>query len=112
MRFTTQKAALCHALLSGRVLTIMDAFKDFGITNLPREIGRSVERPFGVVVNRRRYRYTNMFGGNDVCFIYWMYDDKKSMFMRDKSKRPDHRKGLKLMQKYVDEHTKLKNKKK
>jgi len=105
MRFTTQKAALCHALLNGRRLTIMDGFKEFGITNLPREIGRSVERSFGVMVRKGKMRYKNMFGEEGTCFIYWLLDDKKSMCMPDKKRCPAHRKGLKLMQKYVNEHT-------
>lgn len=48
----TSKAALCKALLDGKVLNIMNGFKLLGITNVPREIGRSVERAFGVKVSR------------------------------------------------------------
>lgn len=48
----TSKAALCKALLSGRVLNIKNGFSLLGITNVPREIGRSVERAFGVTVSR------------------------------------------------------------
>jgi hypothetical protein len=47
-----QRAAICKSLLKGEVLSIMNGFKWFGCTNIPREIGRSVERPFGVIVSR------------------------------------------------------------
>lgn len=40
----TSKAALCKALLEGRVVNIKNGFTLFGITNIPREIGRSIER--------------------------------------------------------------------
>ena len=46
-----QKAAICKALLEGETISILTGFKDFGCTNIPREIGRSVERAFGVVVD-------------------------------------------------------------
>jgi len=48
----TQKAAICKSLLKGEVLSIMNGFKWFGCTNIPREIGRSVERKFKVEVSR------------------------------------------------------------
>lgn len=105
MRFTTQKAALCSALLDGDYITIMEAFERFGITNLPREIGRSVEREFGVTVNKRPANHVNQFGEPGRHFVYWMYGDYKSLFLNDKVKRSAHRKGLKLMRKYVDEHS-------
>lgn len=48
----TSKAALAKALLDGKVVNIMNGFKLFGITNVPREIGRSIERAFDVEVSR------------------------------------------------------------
>jgi hypothetical protein len=48
----TSKAALCIHLLKGEVVNIGTGFRLLGITNIPREIGRSVERAFGVVVSR------------------------------------------------------------
>lgn len=59
----TSKAALCKALLDRKIVNIMNGFKMFGITNIPREIGRSIERDpkvtgngndsgFGVEVSR------------------------------------------------------------
>jgi hypothetical protein len=48
----TQKAAIAKSLLKGEVLSIMNGFKWFGCTNIPREIGRSIERTFDVQVSR------------------------------------------------------------
>jgi hypothetical protein len=109
MRYTTQKAALCAALLNGDWLTTMKAFTQFGITNLPREIGRSVEGCFGVVVSRFKTCHTNMFGEEGFHNTYYLYGDKQSLRLNNKASRSAHRKGLKLMKKYVDEHTKLIN---
>lgn len=58
----TAKAALCLALLEGRVLNIKNGFELFGITNVPREIGRAVERPFGVTVSRVQMEGTSRYG--------------------------------------------------
>lgn len=44
--------AIAKAFLEGKVLTIKTAFRDFGITNLPRECGRLIERKFGVELSR------------------------------------------------------------
>jgi hypothetical protein len=46
----TQRAALCQALLNGEKLSIMDGFKKFGITNLPREISRGVEKVLALIL--------------------------------------------------------------
>jgi len=48
----TAKAALCKALLDGRVVNIKNGFTLFGITNIPREIGRSIEREGKVTGNK------------------------------------------------------------
>jgi hypothetical protein len=47
----TSKAALCKALLDGMVVNIKNGFHLFGITNIPREIGRSIERDGSVTKN-------------------------------------------------------------
>lgn len=46
--------AIGMAFLKGEVLTIKTAFRDFGITNLPRECGRLIERKFGLKLARVR----------------------------------------------------------
>lgn len=62
----TSKAALCLALLRGEVVSIKTGFKDFGITNIPREIGRSIEREedggFGVEVSRTEKKGKSRYG--------------------------------------------------
>jgi hypothetical protein len=64
----TQKAAICKALLEGHTLSIMNGFKWFSCTNIPREIGRSVEREFDVKVKRTPKEGTSKYG--QVC--NWM----------------------------------------
>lgn len=54
--------ALAMALLQGRVLTIKTAFTDFSISNLPREIGRSIERKFGVFVTKVKKKGKSKYG--------------------------------------------------
>src|ERR1700760_3127251 len=48
----TAKAALCAALLDGRVLNVKNCFTEIGLTNIAREIPRLIEKPFGVEVSR------------------------------------------------------------
>ena len=55
-------AAICSSLLKGETLTIKTAFDRFGISNLPREIGRSVERKFGVYVSKTRIEGKSRYG--------------------------------------------------
>lgn len=47
----TSKAALAKALLDGKIVNIKNGFHLFGITNIPREIGRSIERDGKVTKN-------------------------------------------------------------
>ena len=45
MKFKTAKAAICNAFLQGEKLTILDCFRKFGVSNLPREVRRMIEKP-------------------------------------------------------------------
>lgn len=65
-----QKCALCKSLLRGEVLSIMNGFTWFGITNVPREIGRSIERSFGVRVSRVSKDFTSRYGQSGFYFEY------------------------------------------
>ncbi len=62
----TAKAALCKALLEGRVLNIKNGFTLLGITNIPREIGRCIEDEnrfgFGVKVSRTERKGVSQWG--------------------------------------------------
>lgn len=92
-----QKAALCRALLSGDVLSIMDGFKKLGITNLPREVGRSIEREFDVRVSRTPKTAKTRYG--TTCH-YYEYRLNKS----------EHNKaGIEKMKKYIASQTTKKN---
>lgn len=48
----TAKAALCMALLQGKVINVRNCFMTIGLTNCSREISRMIEKPFGVEVSR------------------------------------------------------------
>jgi hypothetical protein len=58
----TSKAALCMALLEGRVLNVKNCFKEIGLTNIAREIPRLVEKPFNVQVSRTPKTGKNRYG--------------------------------------------------
>jgi len=70
----TQKAALCQHLLDGGTVSVMTAFKLFGMTNASREIGRSIEREetggFGVIVSRLSKPFKSRYGHVGVYFEY------------------------------------------
>lgn len=63
----TQIAALCKALLSGEVISIKNAYFDYGISNIAREIGRSIERKFGVEVSKVRKEGVSRYG-QPICW--------------------------------------------
>lgn len=58
----TATAAICMAFLNGETLSIKTAFNKFGVTNLPREVGRSVERKFGVYVSKVQQNGKSKYG--------------------------------------------------
>lgn len=64
----TAKAALCMALLEGRVLNVKNVFHTIGLTNASREISRMVEKPFSVEVSRTPRTGKNRYGG-DITWI-------------------------------------------
>lgn len=66
----TQIAALAAALLKGEVISIKTAFSQFGCTNAPREIGRSIERKFGVEVSKTPKKFTSRYGKSGVYYQY------------------------------------------
>lgn len=86
----TQKAALAESLLKGEVVSIMTCFKRFGITNCPREIGRSIERPFGVTCDRKEIKTETRWG--EYC---WYYEYR--LFFTD-----DNAAGIEKMKAYVE----------
>jgi len=65
-----QKAAMCKSLLKGEVLSVMNCFKWFGVTNCAREIGRSIERPFGVEISKSQKNFKSRYGQPGFYFEY------------------------------------------
>ena len=88
-----QKAALIKALLAGEVVSIMTGFKLMGITNVPREIGRSIEREFNVTVSRVSKKSKTRYGG-DCCYTEYRLN-------RSEHNLP----GIQKMVEYLQEHT-------
>ncbi len=89
----TAKAALIKALLEGRVLNIKNGFDLLGITNVPREIGRSVERAFGVEVSRTPREGNSRYGQPVVWVDYYL-------------RKSEHNKpGIKKMIDYLQSQT-------
>ena len=66
----TQIAALAKELLSGRTVTIMSAFKDFACTNFPREGSRSIEKKFGVKLDKTPIKFKSRYGHPGVYYRY------------------------------------------
>jgi hypothetical protein len=89
----TQLASICEALLKGEILSIMNGFENFGCTNLPREIGRGVERKFGAVVERQEVFYRSRY--NHVG-IYYRY--KLNL------KNPKNKEAIKKIKDYIKKH--------
>lgn len=63
----TRKQALLNHLLAGGTLSIKNAYLDFGISNIAREVGRLIEKPFNVVLERKKHTSKTKYG--TVC--YW-----------------------------------------
>jgi hypothetical protein len=87
-----QKAALCKALLEGKVVNIKNGFTWFGITNIPREIGRSIERSFDVKVSRTNMEGKSRYGQTCIWIDYRL------------NKTDYNAEGMKKMADYVKKH--------
>lgn len=88
----TQTAAIAKALLDGQVLSIMNGFKLFSCTNIPREISRSIEKKFGVEVSRNKVEFTSKYGHPGVYYRYRLNRTEQNM------------NGIIKMERYVEEH--------
>ena len=86
-----QKCAIVKSLLRGEVLSIMNGFHWFSCTNIPREIGRSVERPFGVTVSRINKDAISKYGQPCNYFEYRL------------NRTPMNAEGILKMEAYVSE---------
>jgi hypothetical protein len=83
----------------------MDGFKKFGITNIPREVSRSIEKPFGVFVRRFSCQKKTRYGG--VC-NYTEYQltpkNKKHSYIFSEESRRMQYEGIEKMKEYVNGH--------
>lgn len=86
-------AALCKALLDGKVINIKTGFSLFGVSNVPREIGRSVERKFGVRIDRTPREGESRYGQH----VTW-YDYKLNKSL------PENKEGVAAMRLYLAEN--------
>ena len=65
-----QTSAIAYALLKGEVVSIKTAFTQFGCSNAPREIGRSIERKFNVEVSRTPKKFKSRYGKSGTYMEY------------------------------------------
>jgi len=89
----TLTAALAKSLLSGEVLSIMDGFKRFGCTNIPRELSRSIEQKFGVIISKTPTEFTSQFGHKGSYFRYHLNQTEYN------------KEGIEKMREYVKQHS-------
>lgn len=89
----TQKAAIGLALLKGEALSIMDAFQLFLCTNLPREISRSIEQEFDLVVSREKVIFKSKYGQPG---FYYRYRLNKTEYNKP---------GIEKLKSYIKSHT-------
>ena len=85
----TQTAAIAKALLDGEKLSIMDGFKKFQCSNIPREVSRSIETKFRVVLDREPVKFTSKYGRKGEYYRYSLPGSKKN------------KEGIKAMKEYV-----------
>ncbi len=71
----TQIAAIAQSLLKGEVLSIMDGFHKFLCSNLPRELSRSIEKKFGVVITKTPTPFKSKYGQSGRYFKYRLNKD-------------------------------------
>lgn len=90
----TQTAAIAQSFLNGETNSIMTAFRKFLCTNLPREVGRSIERKFGVTIHRTPVKFYSTF--NKRKGIYYNYTLLKTS---------DNKEGVKKMREYIKSQT-------
>jgi hypothetical protein len=84
---------LCKSLLEGDVLSILNGFTRLHITNIPREIGRSVERKFGVKVDRKTIPHKDKFNNPGYYYEYRLL------------RTEENKEGIKRMEAYISKIT-------
>lgn len=89
----TQTAAIAKALLNGDTLSIMNGFRLFSCTNIPREISRRIERKFNVVVSRDKVDFKSKYGKPGYYYRYRLN--------RTEANAP----GILKMEEYISKHS-------
>lgn len=84
-------SAIAQAFLRGEILTIKTAFRDFGVSNLPREVGRAIERKFDVRISKLRKEGKTRYGLFVSFFEYRLNRDD-----------PANALGIEAMIKYIE----------
>jgi hypothetical protein len=72
----TRKIALAQYLLSGGKLSIMNAYRHFGISNVSREVIRLIEKPFNVVLTRTKMEGKTKYGSHCEWFEYRLVSNR------------------------------------
>lgn len=85
----TQNAAIAYSFLRGETNSIMTAFQKFNCTNLPREVGRGIERKFGVSIHRIPVKFKSTYGHTGEYYRYTLLKTSKNI------------QGMKKMAKYI-----------
>lgn len=80
----TAKAALLMYLLKGHPLSLVNCFKEIGLSNPGREIPRMVEEPFGVEVSRTPTVGKNRFGSPVNFTVYRLNKTQRNLPGMDK----------------------------
>lgn len=53
-QLSKRQTSLINHLIKGKKLSIYNAFTKFGISNISREVGRLIEKPFGIELKREK----------------------------------------------------------
>lgn len=86
----TQICAIAIALLNGDTMTIADGFHKFHCTNLSRELSRSIEQKFCVIISRDKKEFKSV------------YDGKPGYYYRYRLNKTDQNKeGIERMREYI-----------
>lgn len=96
----SRKQALCQYLLAGGKLSIMNAYRHFGISNVSREVIRLVEKPFGVILTRTKMEGKTKYGSPCVWFEYRLVSNrinaKGIKAMKEEVAKKDTKKVVKM----------------
>jgi hypothetical protein len=96
----TRKLALAQYLLAGGKLSIMNAYRHFGISNVSREIRRLIEQPFGVTLTRKKMEGKTKYGTYCTWFEYSLTHNrinaKGIKSIKEELEKKDNKKVVKM----------------